>query len=146
MVIKLNYELLISSDKTIHSREYNMVIKDGAGLTMQFVNNIIIHGLKIHKSKSTPSGMIRDSWDHVGIRTRANGDDDEKKQVGFARFSKEWESGREGEGSLKCEKSGLEPYLMAPYGPIGCHMVPNESMKVRKKHVNMKKRYNGLPY
>lgn len=74
MVIKLNYELLISSDKTIDGRGYSVVIKDGAGLTMQFVNNVIIHGLKIHQIKSTSGGMIRDSWDHVGIRTRADGD------------------------------------------------------------------------
>jgi len=74
MIIKLNYELLISSDKTIDGRGHTVVIKGGAGLTMQFVNNIIIHGLKIHHIKSTPGGMIRDSWDHVGTRTRADGD------------------------------------------------------------------------
>jgi len=47
---------------------------------------------------------------------------------------------------LTLKKSALEPQLMAPYGPMHCHMVPNESMKVRKKHVNSNKRHNGLPY
>jgi len=74
MIIKLNYELLISSDKTIDGRGANVVIQGGSGLTMQFVNNVIIHGLKIQKIKSVPGGMIRDSWNHVGMRTVADGD------------------------------------------------------------------------
>jgi len=74
MIIKLNYELLISSDKTIDGRGANVMIKDGSGLTMQFVNNVIIHGLRLQNIKSTPGGTIRDSWNHVGIRTKADGD------------------------------------------------------------------------
>ncbi|KAK7394530.1 hypothetical protein VNO78_15059 [Psophocarpus tetragonolobus] len=74
MVIKLNFELLVASDKTIDGRGAHVVIKDGAGITMQFANNIIIHGLHIRKIKSVEGGMIRDSWNHVGIRTRADGD------------------------------------------------------------------------
>ncbi|KAK7374498.1 hypothetical protein VNO80_07928 [Phaseolus coccineus] len=74
MIIKLNYELLISSDKTIDGRGANVVIKDGSGLTMQFVNNVIIHGLRIQNIKSMPGGTIRDSWNHIGVRTKADGD------------------------------------------------------------------------
>lgn len=47
MVIKLKFELLISSDKTIDGRGMIIQIKDGAGLAMQFVNNVIIHGIRI---------------------------------------------------------------------------------------------------
>lgn len=74
MIIRLNNELLVSSDKTIDGRGANVQIRDGAGITMQFVNNVIIHGLRITNIKSKNGGMIRDSWNHVGIRTRSDGD------------------------------------------------------------------------
>lgn len=74
MVITLNQELLVSSDKTIDGRGANVQIRDGAGITMQFVNNVIIHGLRIKNVKSKPGGMMRDSWNHVGTRTRSDGD------------------------------------------------------------------------
>lgn len=74
MVITLKFELLISSDKTIDGRGANVVIKGGAGLAMQFVNNIIIHGIRINKIKSMEGTMLRDLWNHVGIRTRCDGD------------------------------------------------------------------------
>ncbi|RDY02641.1 putative pectate lyase 7, partial [Mucuna pruriens] len=37
-------ELLISSSKTIDGRGVNVQIKNGGGLTMQYMNNVIIHG------------------------------------------------------------------------------------------------------
>ncbi|RDX66051.1 hypothetical protein CR513_55228, partial [Mucuna pruriens] len=74
MIIRLKQELLVSSDKTIDGRGANVVIKEGAGITMQFVTNVIIHGLHIHKIKAMNGGMIRDSWNHVGLRTRSDGD------------------------------------------------------------------------
>ena len=74
MVIRLNQELLVSSDKTIDGRGANVQIRDGAGITLQFVNNVIIHGLHIKKIKSMEGGMIRDSYNHVGQRTRSDGD------------------------------------------------------------------------
>ncbi|KAL1360776.1 hypothetical protein HN51_006153 [Arachis hypogaea] len=74
MVIRLQQELLISSDKTIDGRGAHVMIRDGAGLTMQFVNNIIVHNLHIKKIKSMAGGMIRDSYNHVGQRTRSDGD------------------------------------------------------------------------
>ncbi|TKY65215.1 Pectate lyase [Spatholobus suberectus] len=74
MVITLKQELLVASDKTIDGRGAHVVIKDGAGITMQYVNNVIIHGLHIRKIKSMDGGMMRDSSNHVGIRTRSDGD------------------------------------------------------------------------
>ncbi|KAJ8773753.1 hypothetical protein K2173_006403 [Erythroxylum novogranatense] len=74
MVIRLNQELLITSDKTIDARGGNVHIANGAGLTLQFVRNVIIHGLRIHDIVEGSGGMIRDSVDHYGLRTRSDGD------------------------------------------------------------------------
>ncbi|KAH1076037.1 hypothetical protein AAZX31_19G019100 [Glycine max] len=74
MMIKLNQELMISSDKTIDGRGANVVFRDGAGLTIQFVNNVIIHGVRIKNIVPKEGGMIRDSYNHVGLRTKSDGD------------------------------------------------------------------------
>ncbi|XP_010550068.1 PREDICTED: probable pectate lyase 19 [Tarenaya hassleriana] len=74
MNIRLQQELMINSHKTIDARGANVHIAYGAGITMQFVTNIIIHGLHIHHIVSSNGGMIRDSVDHYGFRTRADGD------------------------------------------------------------------------
>lgn len=74
MVIRLNQELIISSDKTIDGRGANVHIAGGAGITIQFVKNVIIHGLWIHNIVSGNGGMIRDSVDHYGLRTKSDGD------------------------------------------------------------------------
>ncbi|KAF5749018.1 pectate lyase-like [Tripterygium wilfordii] len=74
MVIKLSKELIIESDKTIDGRGANVQIAYGAGLTIQFVCNVIIHNLKIHHVVSREGGMIRDSVDHMGLRTFSEGD------------------------------------------------------------------------
>lgn len=74
MVITLTQELMVSSDKTIDGRGANVQIREGAGITMQFVNNVIIHGLRIKNIKARNGGLIRDSFDHIGVRTRSDGD------------------------------------------------------------------------
>lgn len=74
MSIRLNQELMVNSDKTIDARGANVHIAHGAGITMQFVKNVIIHGLHIHHISESSGGMIRDSVDHFGMRTRADGD------------------------------------------------------------------------
>ncbi|CAL9230348.1 unnamed protein product [Arabidopsis halleri] len=74
MSIRLNQELLINSHKTIDARGANVHVAHGAGITMQFVKNVIIHGLHIHHISESSGGMIRDSVDHFGMRTRADGD------------------------------------------------------------------------
>lgn len=74
MVIRLSEELIMTSNKTIDARGVNVHIANGAGLTLQFVHNIIIHGLHIHDIKVGNGGMIRDSVSHWGLRTRSDGD------------------------------------------------------------------------
>ncbi|KAI4343842.1 hypothetical protein L6164_011144 [Bauhinia variegata] len=74
MKIRLSEELLVTSDKTIDGRGANVHISDGAQITLQFVKNVIIHGLHIHDNKRGNGGMIRDSVNHYGIRTHSDGD------------------------------------------------------------------------
>ncbi|KAF5726803.1 pectate lyase [Tripterygium wilfordii] len=74
MIIRLNQELIMTSDKTIDARGANVHIAHGAGLTLQFIKNVIIHGLHIHDIVSGNGGLIADSVDHYGIRTQSDGD------------------------------------------------------------------------
>lgn len=74
MFIRLSEELLVSSNKTIDARGANVHICYGGQITLQFVQNVIIHGLHIHDIKAGKGGMIRDSIDHYGIRTHSDGD------------------------------------------------------------------------
>jgi len=74
MIIRLSQELLITSHKTIDARGANVHIANGAGITIQFARNVIIHGLHIHNIVASGGGMIRDSVDHFGFRTPADGD------------------------------------------------------------------------
>ncbi|GAB4860712.1 Probable pectate lyase P59 [Ancistrocladus abbreviatus] len=74
MVIRLNEELIVTSNKTIDGRGAAVHIAGGAGITLQFVKNIIIHGIHIHDIKQGGGGMIRDSVDHYGFRTTSDGD------------------------------------------------------------------------
>ena len=74
MAIRLTQELIVSSDKTIDARGANVQIAYGAGITLQYVQNVIIHGLRIHHIVMGSGGMIRDAVDHVGLRTMSDGD------------------------------------------------------------------------
>lgn len=74
MVIRLNEELIMTGDKTIDARGANVHIAYGAGITIQFVKNVIIHGLHIHDINAGSGGVIRDSLSHVGYRTPSDGD------------------------------------------------------------------------
>ncbi|KAJ7953761.1 Pectate lyase [Quillaja saponaria] len=75
MVITLHQELIMAGDKTIDGRGVTVHIAHGAGITIQFVENVIIHGVKIHHIVQRNGGtMIRDSIDHFGFRTRSDGD------------------------------------------------------------------------
>ncbi|KAF6159948.1 hypothetical protein GIB67_033032 [Kingdonia uniflora] len=74
MIIRLSEELIVTSDKTIDGRGFNVHIAYGAGITIQFVKNVIIHGLHIHDINAGGGGMIRDSTSHVGFRTASDGD------------------------------------------------------------------------
>ncbi|RWV93749.1 hypothetical protein BHE74_00044152 [Ensete ventricosum] len=74
MVIRLSEELIVNSNKTIDGRGVDVQIMNGAGITIQYVDNVIIHNLRIHDIKTGSGGMIRDSEHHYGLRTRSDGD------------------------------------------------------------------------
>lgn len=74
MIIRLSQELIITSHKTIDGRGAKVHIANGAGITIQFARNVILHGLHIHDIVSSSGGLIRDSVDHIGLRTVADGD------------------------------------------------------------------------
>ncbi|XP_048137070.1 pectate lyase-like [Rhodamnia argentea] len=74
MIIRLNQELIMTSDKTIDGRGVNVHIAYGAGITIQFIKNVIIHGIRIHHIVRGSGGLVRDAVDHVGLRTESDGD------------------------------------------------------------------------
>ncbi|KAK9278309.1 hypothetical protein L1049_027874 [Liquidambar formosana] len=74
MVIKLKEELIMNSFKTIDGRGASVHIAGGPCITIQFVTNIIIHGLNIHDCKQGGNANVRDSPDHYGWRTISDGD------------------------------------------------------------------------
>ncbi|KAL2349293.1 hypothetical protein Fmac_003293 [Flemingia macrophylla] len=74
MNIRLSQELIVSGDKTIDGRGADIYIANGAGFTIQFVKNVIIHGIKIFDIQVGSGGLIRDSENHYGLRTMSDGD------------------------------------------------------------------------
>lgn len=74
MIIRLKQELIFTSNKTIDGRGVHVHIAYGAGLTLQFVQNVIIHNIWIHNIVPASGGIIRDSMEHVGFRTPSDGD------------------------------------------------------------------------
>ncbi|KAI3806134.1 hypothetical protein L1987_22027 [Smallanthus sonchifolius] len=74
MVITLKQELLMNSFKTIDARGVNVHIANGGCITIQYITNVIIHGLHIHDCKPTGNAMVRSSPSHYGWRTMADGD------------------------------------------------------------------------
>ncbi|KAI0487889.1 hypothetical protein KFK09_027712 [Dendrobium nobile] len=74
MIIRLSEELIVNSYKTIDGRGARIHIAYGAQITIQFVHHIILHNLHIHDIKPGNGGMIRDSVNHYGFRTRSDGD------------------------------------------------------------------------
>ncbi|KAL8210966.1 hypothetical protein R6Q57_005403 [Mikania cordata] len=74
MTIRLTQELIFASDKTIDGRGFDVHVAGGAGFMLQFVHNVIIHGLHMYDIVEGSGGMIRSKHDHVGIRGRSDGD------------------------------------------------------------------------
>ncbi|XP_039042705.1 probable pectate lyase 19 [Hibiscus syriacus] len=74
MHIKLSHELIIQSKKTIDGRGANVHIGYGAGMTLQFVQDVIISNIHVHHILPSQSTVIRDSVDHYGLRTMGDGD------------------------------------------------------------------------
>lgn len=74
MNIKLQQEMLIASDKTIDGRGANVHISGGAGIMMQYVKNVIVHGIHIHDISPQKGGNIMISADQVQKRGESDGD------------------------------------------------------------------------
>lgn len=74
MTIRLTQELIFTSDKTIDGRGFEIHVAGGAGFMLQFVHNVIIHGLHMYDIVEGSGGMIRSKHDHVGQRGRSDGD------------------------------------------------------------------------
>lgn len=74
MVIQLKEELIMNSFKTIDGRGADVHIAHGACITIQYATNIIIHGISIHDCIQTGNALVRDSPEHYGWRTLADGD------------------------------------------------------------------------
>ncbi|CAO2821891.1 unnamed protein product [Amaranthus hypochondriacus] len=74
MTIKLRYELIVSSYKTIDGRGANVHITGGGCITLQYVSNVIIHNIHIHNCYPAGNALIRSSPTHVGYRSRSDGD------------------------------------------------------------------------
>ncbi|GMH13298.1 hypothetical protein Nepgr_015139 [Nepenthes gracilis] len=74
MMIKLRYELIVNSYKTIDGRGANVHITGGGCITLQYVSNIIIHNIHVHHCYPAGNVNIRSSPTHVGLRTKSDGD------------------------------------------------------------------------
>eukprot|EP00257_Ricinus_communis_P027732 XP_025015146.1 probable pectate lyase 18 [Ricinus communis] len=74
MTIQLKEELIMNSFKTIDGRGASVHIAGGPCITIQYVTNIIIHGLHIHDCKQGGNAYVRDSPRHYGWRTISDGD------------------------------------------------------------------------
>ncbi|WMV35454.1 hypothetical protein MTR67_028839 [Solanum verrucosum] len=74
MVIQLKEELIMNSFKTIDGRGANVHIAGGPCITIQYVTNVIIHGIHIHDCKQGGNAMVRSSPHHYGWRTISDGD------------------------------------------------------------------------
>ncbi|KAI7731146.1 hypothetical protein M8C21_006554 [Ambrosia artemisiifolia] len=74
MNIRLTQELIFTSDKTIDGRGFDIHVSGGAGFMLQFVHNVIIHGVHMYDIVEGSGGMIRSKHDHVGIRGKSDGD------------------------------------------------------------------------
>ncbi|GLJ32818.1 hypothetical protein SUGI_0660920 [Cryptomeria japonica] len=74
MLIQLKEELIMNSFKTIDGRGVNVHIAYGPCITVQYVTNIIIHGIHIHHCRPAGNAMVRSSPTHYGWRTMCDGD------------------------------------------------------------------------
>ncbi|CAI0547469.1 unnamed protein product [Linum tenue] len=74
MTIRLKEELIMNSFKTIDGRGASVHVSGGPCITVQYVTNIIIHGIHIHDCKQGGNANVRDSPRHYGWRTVSDGD------------------------------------------------------------------------
>ncbi|MBA0673454.1 hypothetical protein Goklo_023991, partial [Gossypium klotzschianum] len=73
MTIKLEQELIVTSDKTIDARGANVEIYNGAGITVQFAKNVIIYGLQIHHIIPAKGGKTKDGENYHGLPGASDG-------------------------------------------------------------------------
>lgn len=73
MKITLQQELIMNNYKTIDGRGFNVHITGGAGITIQYISNIIIHGVRLYGLVPTGPAMVRASPTHYGDRLRSDG-------------------------------------------------------------------------
>ncbi|KAH7670665.1 Pectate lyase protein [Dioscorea alata] len=74
MVIKLKEELIMNSYKTLDGRGASVHIAGGPCITIQYVTNVIVHGLHVHDCMQGGNAYVRDSPEHYGWRTTSDGD------------------------------------------------------------------------
>ncbi|KAL8167161.1 hypothetical protein V2J09_008660 [Rumex salicifolius] len=74
MSIRLKEELLVNSFKTIDGRGADVHIAEGGCITLQFVTNVIVHGIQIHDCKPTGHHLVRSSPSQNGWITKTDGD------------------------------------------------------------------------
>lgn len=74
MTISLKEELIMNSYKTIDGRGHNVHIAGGPCITIQYVSNVIIHGIHVHDCKRGGNALVRSSPTHYGWRTISDGD------------------------------------------------------------------------
>lgn len=74
MTIRLKEELIMNSYKTIDGRGRDVHIAGGPCITIQYVSNIIIHGIHVHDCKQGGNALVRSSPTHYGWRTISDGD------------------------------------------------------------------------
>ncbi|XP_022990332.1 probable pectate lyase 12 [Cucurbita maxima] len=74
MTIKLKYELMMNSYKTLDGRGANVHITGGGCITLQYISNVIIHNINIHHCIPTGHTNVRSSPTHVGYRGKSDGD------------------------------------------------------------------------
>ncbi|XP_057949421.1 probable pectate lyase 5 isoform X2 [Malania oleifera] len=74
MVITLKEELMVNSFKTIDGRGARVHVAGGACITIQYVTNVIVHGISVHDCRLAGNAYVRDSPGHYGWRTVSDGD------------------------------------------------------------------------
>ncbi|XP_073066690.1 probable pectate lyase 12 [Primulina eburnea] len=74
MLIHLSQELIFNSYKTLDGRGANVHITGGGCITLQYINNVIIHNIHIHHCYQSGETNVRSSPTHYGWRTMSDGD------------------------------------------------------------------------
>ncbi|CAN1258164.1 Probable pectate lyase 13, partial [Linum perenne] len=74
MTISLKHELIFNSYKTVDGRGAIVQITGNGCLTLQYINHVIIHNVRIYDCKPSGNTNVASSPTHVGFRGRSDGD------------------------------------------------------------------------